>query len=122
MRSRRLMCLSFDKVEELVARAFVFEEYSGKCGCGGYCICFLYSSESHAGMRGLNDYSNAKRFECVLDAVAYLYGKAFLHLEAAGICFHHSGDFAEPGYGAVRYVCDMCLAYERHHMVLACRV
>ena len=110
---------SVDQVQEFVAGAGRGEECAGECGGRGDGVGFLYSSDLHAGMGGFDDDGNAERMERVLDAIADFDGESFLDLEASGVCFDDSGDFAEAGDLAVRDVGDVGLADEREHVVFA---
>ena len=111
-----------DQIEEFVSGSFVFKENSaeGRCGCD--CIGLLHTSEGHACVGSFNDHSYTKRVESFLYAVADLCGEPFLYLKTACECFHNSCYLAQTGDGAVRDVCNMGFADERHYMMLACRI
>ena len=107
------------QLQELVARLVAFEENARESRCGGDGVGLLDAAHGHAGVHGFNDNGNAQWMEGVLDAVADLLGEAFLHLQTAGIRFHHAGNLAQAGdfpFGNIRH---MGLADERQHVVLA---
>lgn len=69
-----------NKVHEFLARLCLIER-TREGGGGCYGVLLLYSAHLHAHVLGLDDDHNAHRVEGVLDAVLYLLGQSFLHLQ-----------------------------------------
>ena len=112
----------FYKIQEFVASTLVTEEDSAEGRCRSDRICLLDSSKGHACMRCLDYHGNSKRLEGVLDTVTDLSSESFLHLEATGECLDYACDLAQASNRAVRDICNMSLADERHDMMFTCGI
>ena len=70
-------------------------------------------------MLGFNDYHDAQRVECLLDALLNLKCHPFLHLQTVGEDIDYSGYLAEACDVAIGDVGYMSFAVEGEHVVLA---
>ena len=111
--------LLLNEFEELVAGLVTLEEDAGEGRCRGDGVGFLYAAHGHAGVHGFDDDGDAQRVQGLLDAVADLFGQAFLDLQATGEGLHDAGHLGQAGDFALGDVRDVRLADKRQHVMFA---
>ena len=108
----------FDEVHKLLPRLGLVEG-AGEIAGGGDRVLLLYAAHLHAHVLGFNDYHDAQRVECLLDALLNLKCHPFLHLQTVGEDIDYSGYLAEACDVAIGDVGYMSFAVEGEHVVLA---
>ena len=82
----------------------------------------MHTTHHHAQVIGLHDDSHTHRLEHVHERVRNLVGHALLQLEAARKHVDYPRKLRQADDSTVRVICDVCLAEERQHVMLAQRV
>ena len=113
------MKLCLHEVDKFFSCGIVAEEQARECAGGRNGILLLNTAHLHAHVGAFDDDGDALGIQRLLNAVADLYGEAFLYLQAAGERIDDPRNFAQSDDCSVWNVSYMGFSEEREHVVLA---